>query len=561
MISLISRSWAAFAYELMRETVRVSTPDSTRSRTMPATCSRSTGSTGSPCALMRSFASRVSSSAAGGSGFTMMIQPASGPGVWERARWRICPKPCVVTSPTRAPFASSIAFVATVVPCMTKPRSPGSILLSSQMRRTPTRTPSDGSAGVEGVFTRKRSPFSSSTRSKSVKVPPTSTPSLCAMPLLSAGERRERPRAVDVSLERALQHALEPFGDADQRLQVDPGLDALAVEDVDEALGPDVPGRPRGEGASADASDGCVEHRGSSLERGERVRVAGVAGVVQVGSDRRPRKARAADEVPARRGNRDADRVGEDALVDRRREPLGEVDHVPGVDRALERAAEGDADRDGDADAVRPRALGDALGGGHRLLDGGVLVPPVEGLGRGEGEVHLVQPGGGQPVVAPLVERESGVDDAVAALESLDDLLGAGHLRHPLGVHEADRLDAAEASLREPVHELCAHRRLQGLRLVLEAVARPYVADGHAHSTPSSRRSASASPDKPSSPPKTSSLWLPCSHVADQRTSPGVSENFGTIPGPMYAPNSGSSCSRSMSRARKCSSAKMSAIV
>src|SRR5688572_25391612 len=528
---------------------------------MPATCSRSTASTGSPWALMRSIASRVSSSAAGGSGLTMMIQPASGPGVWERARWRICPKPCVVTSPTRAPFASSIAFVATVVPCMTKPRSPGSMPLSSQIRRTPTRTPSEGSAGVEGVFTRKRSPFSSSTRSRSVKVPPTSTPSLCAMPLLSAGERRERPRAVDVSLERALQHALEPLGDADQRLEVDSGLDAFAVQHVDEVLGPDVPGRPRGERAPADAADGRVEHGGARLERGERVRVAGVAGVVQVGSDGRPRKLRAADDVPDLPRHRDADRVGEDDLIDGRREPLGEVDDAPGVDRALERAAEGDANRDGGADAVRPRALRDALRGGHRLLDGGVLVPPVEALGGGEGEVDLVQPGGGQPVVAALVEREAGVDDAVAALEALDDLFGAGHLRHQLGVHEADRLDAAETRPGEPVHEVRAHRRLEGLRLVLEAVARPHVADRHAHSTPSSRSSASASPDNPSSPPKTSSLWLPCSHVADHRTAPGVSENLGTMPGPMYAPNSGSWCSRSMSRARKCSSAKMSAIV
>ena len=46
----------------------------------------------------------------------MMIQPASGPGVCERARCRICWKPCVVISPTRAPFDSSTAFVATVVP-------------------------------------------------------------------------------------------------------------------------------------------------------------------------------------------------------------------------------------------------------------------------------------------------------------------------------------------------------------------------------------------------------------------------------------------------------------
>ena len=53
---------------------------------------------------MRSTASRVSASDAGGSGLIMMIQPASGPGVRERARWRIWPNPLVVIKPTRAPL-------------------------------------------------------------------------------------------------------------------------------------------------------------------------------------------------------------------------------------------------------------------------------------------------------------------------------------------------------------------------------------------------------------------------------------------------------------------------
>ena len=44
------------------------------------------GTTVLPCASSRSTASRVSESRAGGSGLIMMIQPASGPGVWERAR-------------------------------------------------------------------------------------------------------------------------------------------------------------------------------------------------------------------------------------------------------------------------------------------------------------------------------------------------------------------------------------------------------------------------------------------------------------------------------------------
>ena len=114
----------------------------------------------------------------------MMIQPASGPGVCERARCRICAKPSVVISPTRAPFDSSTAFVATVVPWRMLRTSATPMPASSQMRRTPVSTPCDGSAGVDGVLTRNCAPPSeSSTRKRSVNVPPTSTPSLYAIPL------------------------------------------------------------------------------------------------------------------------------------------------------------------------------------------------------------------------------------------------------------------------------------------------------------------------------------------------------------------------------------------
>src|SRR5262245_61218095 len=176
MMPLISRSCAGFVYELISDTVSDSTPESIRSRTICSTCSGSIALTTSPCALIRSSASRVSSSAAGGSGLIMMIQPASGPGVCERARCRIWPKPWVVTRPTRAPLDSSTALVATVVPWTTLRSALGSMPASPQMRRTPASTPSDGSLGVDGVLTRHWR-WSSSTRNRSVNVPPTSTPS------------------------------------------------------------------------------------------------------------------------------------------------------------------------------------------------------------------------------------------------------------------------------------------------------------------------------------------------------------------------------------------------
>ncbi len=64
----------------MSEIVSDSTPDPIRSSMTPRTWSRSTGTTVLPAESMRSTASRVSASEAGGSGLIMMIQPASGPG-------------------------------------------------------------------------------------------------------------------------------------------------------------------------------------------------------------------------------------------------------------------------------------------------------------------------------------------------------------------------------------------------------------------------------------------------------------------------------------------------
>ena len=91
----------------------------------------------------------------------------------------------------------------------------------------------------------------------------------------------------------------------------------------------------------------------------------------------------------------------------------------------------------------------------------------------------------------------------VPGCDRRDDLLGAGHLRHARRIDEADRLDPRQARGREAVDELGAHDRLERDRVVLEPVARPDVADRHrgAQITPSSRRDASSSAPRPSSPP------------------------------------------------------------
>ena len=169
----------------------------------------------------------------------------------------------------------------------------------------------------------------------------------------------------------------------------------------------------------------------------------------------------AADEVAHLARHADADRVGEHDLVRARcDDPRGELGHAAGVDGALERAAERDADRDGRADAVRGRALEDPLRRPRRSPRRTRAALRWLNSSRGrEREVHLVEPGLAQPVVAPLVQGEARVDDALAPLDRRDDLLRAGHLRHGLRADEADGLDARHAGGGEQVDELRAHGR------------------------------------------------------------------------------------------------------
>src|SRR5262249_14267040 len=77
-------------------------------------------------------------------------------------------KPCVVRNAARAPFRSSSALVATVEPWTKRAHS------RIPRARRPSRIPTDASGGVEGTFAIRRPPGPATT--KSVKVPPTSTP-------------------------------------------------------------------------------------------------------------------------------------------------------------------------------------------------------------------------------------------------------------------------------------------------------------------------------------------------------------------------------------------------
>ena len=95
--------------------------------------------------------------------------------------------------------------------------------------------------------------------------------------------------------------------------------------------------------------------------------------------------------------------------------------------------------------------------------------------------MHLVGARGHRALDAAAVQRERGVDDAVDAMEGAEHLLGAGHLRHDLRVHEAAALDAGQAGRREPVAQLGAHGRLERDLVVLQPVAGTDIAERDVH--------------------------------------------------------------------------------
>src|SRR5947207_6267117 len=135
------------------------------------------------------------------------------------------------------------------------------------------------------------------------------------------------PGAIDVALEPAPEHSLEPLGRPDERFEIDAGSNSFTFEEVDEVLRRDVPGGPGCEGASAEAAARGVEHARARLERGERIRIARVARVVEVHAA----GTGALDERPDLRRRGDTDRVREDDLGTWREPRRDRCDHT-GVD-------------------------------------------------------------------------------------------------------------------------------------------------------------------------------------------------------------------------------------
>ena len=67
--------------------------------------------------------------------------------------------------------------------------------------------------------------------------------------------RRKRSCAIHLAFELLAENPLEPDRDTDQRIEIDSGLDPLAVEEVDQILGGDVARRPGSERAASDSTE------------------------------------------------------------------------------------------------------------------------------------------------------------------------------------------------------------------------------------------------------------------------------------------------------------------
>ena len=154
---------------------------------------------------------------------------------------------------------------------------------------------------------------------------------------------------------------------------------------------------------------------------------------------------------------------------------------APGIDRAVERAAEGGGEGELDLGVLRARQLDDAAKAGQPVGHGLAGVLALMRLGHRDHPLQVAEAGGQGPLGAPLVEHEppAGHDVGVAG-GGRHHLLGVGHRRHPIGPNERGQLQVADAGGDERLEQLELRRRRDG-RFVLQAVAQGDIAE-HDHS-------------------------------------------------------------------------------
>src|SRR3954471_4576655 len=207
-------------------------------------------------------------------------------------------------------------------------------------------------------------------------------------------------------------------GRGEDCVEVEPRAHAGLLEHVDQLLGGDVAAGARRERAAAEAADGGVQLGDPGLDGGERIRLTGAAGVVEVHADGDAR-AGAADRVEqlhdAQRRRR-PDGVAEAELV-RAGGDRGPRDVDRAADRrpAVERAVPGRGDDDLQRAAGTVREPGDLTDRADRLGGGATGVGAAVPVG---GAHHVLEVG------------HAGVDGAAGSA-------GVGDQRRPVHVAPA----------------------------------------------------------------------------------------------------------------------------
>ena len=260
-----------------------------------------------------------------------------------------------------------------------------------------------------------------------------------------------------------------------------PGLDPHLVQHRDHVLAGDVAGRARGDRAAAELAEARLEGVDPLLQGGEDVGEALAAGVVEVGGQLDPGQPLAGrgEELAHLARVRHPRRVAEaDLGAPGGAEPLGDLEDALGRHLALVRAAEGGRDHALAAQARLPGSGERPLEAHQRLLDRAVDVLAVVGLRGGEEDADLIEAVAHRQgaLEAALVGNQDREGDALAALHRGQHLLRVGELGDHVGTHERGHLEPRQARAREQVDQPHLVRRGDRLRLVLEAVAGPDLA-------------------------------------------------------------------------------------
>ena len=295
----------------------------------------------------------------------------------------------------------------------------------------------------------------------------------------------DRPRAQHVRAQRAPQHLLRRPRGGDQLRQVDPRLDPHLVQHRDHVLAADVAGRARRHRTTTELAEARLEGLDTLFQGGQQVGQPLAPGVVEVGGqlDAPQALARGREELVHLARVRHPGGVPEaDLLAAGGGKPLGDLEDALGRHLALVGAAEGGRDH---ALAPQPRLarrLQRHLQPVQRLLDRAVDVAPVVGLRGGEEDADLVEAVTQlqRPLEPALVRDQDREGDPVAPPHRPQHLGRVGQLRDHVRPHERGDLHPPHPGRREQVDQPHLVGGRDRLRLVLEPVAGPDLADADA---------------------------------------------------------------------------------